>query len=286
MTLDDEIEQAYASATTQSQEPEQDQVAVGEDTKTEPREPAEVITAPASYRQEYKDSFNTLPLEWQKYLASREKEVEQGLSRARNAYSWVDKPFNERKQALQAQGFNNAQEYYTALDNIAVALEKDPLNTIAQLQSAYGVNSSNENALQQQVVSLVAQQQEMQNQLQSIRDARIKSEWESFFNAKDEAGNPKHPYLDEVKGEMQVLLQAGIAKNYEDAYAKAVWQVEDVRNKLMEQKTKESLAKKQAETSKTKAAAFNPTSKSEGEPKELDLREEIARTYDNFNGEK
>lgn len=285
--LRDEIEQAYASAQKQSQEPE-NKVDVSEDaTKQEPAQAPveEVITAPNSYKQEYKDSFNTLPHDWQKYLATREKEMEQGLSRARNEYNWVNNIYNPRKDNLTAQGYNNAQEYFETLVGIADALEKNPAATISQLQSIYGSNNNNPSQIEQQINSLAQSQQEMKNYIAAVQNERIVNEWNSFVNAKDEAGNPKHPYLEEVKDEMKALFNAGLAKNYDDAYNRAIWQVESVRNKMLAEKNKADLAQKASEAQKVKAAAFNPSSKADGEVKELDLREEIARNFDKFNGE-
>jgi hypothetical protein len=37
------------------------------------------------------------------------------------------------------------------------------------------------------------------------------------MNAKDESGNAKHVYFDEVRDEMVALLKSGLAKDYEDA---------------------------------------------------------------------
>ena len=285
--LRDEIEQAYASAQKQSQEPE-NKVDVSEDNQAqEPAQApeAEVITAPNSYKQEYKDSFSSLPHDWQKYLATREKEMEQGLSRARNEYNWVNNIYNPRKDNLTAQGYNNAQEYFETLVGIADALEKNPAATISQLQSIYGSNNDNPSQIEQQINSLAQSQQEMKNYITAVQNERIVNEWNSFVNAKDEAGNPKHPYLDEVKDEMKALFNAGLAKNYDDAYNRAIWQVESVRNKMLAEKNKADLAQKASEAQKVKAAAFNPSSKADGEVKELDLREEIARNFDKFNGE-
>lgn len=285
--LRDEIEQAYASAQKQSQEPE-NKVDVSEDTaKQEPAQAPveEVITAPNSYKQEYKDSFSSLPHDWQKYLATREKEMEQGLSRARNEYNWVNNIYNPRKDALTAQGYNNAQEYFETLVGIADALEKNPAATISQLQSIYGSNNNNPSQIEQQINSLAQSQQEMKNYITAVQNERIVNEWNSFVNAKDEAGNPKHPYLEDVKDEMKALFNAGLAKNYDDAYNRAIWQVESVRNKMLAEKNKADLAQKASEAQKVKAAAFNPSSKADGEVKELDLREEIARNFDKFNGE-
>lgn len=275
--LRETLEEAYASADAQSQEPQT--VATDENNDTAPAETVEVITAPNSYKQEFKDSFNTLTPEWQKYLSAREKEVEQGLSRARNQYSWVDKVYNDRKENLISQGFNNAQEYFNTLVSIADSLDKNPADTITQLQSIYGVGSDN-NPLQKQIQELSEKLNQQQGYLQAKENERVKSELDAFINAKDEKGNLVHGYFEEVKPEMVKLIQSGLANSFEDAYNKAIWQVEAVRNKIIAEKTNANIAQKSAVAQKAKTASFDPTSKTEPTPKTYDLREELERNYD------
>ena len=279
--LRENLEQAYASADLQSQEPET--VATSEDNNTQPAELVEIITAPNSYKQEFKDSFNTLPNDWQKYLSAREKEVEQGLSRARNAYSWVDKIYNDRKEALTRQGYTSQQDYFNTLVNIADSLESDPQGTLLQLQSIYGVQN-NDNVLQRQVAELTQKVASQQNYLKAQEDERARTELNAFVNAKDETGNLKNVHFSDVKDEMVKLLSAGLATNLDDAYSQAIWRVESVRNKIMADKAKSELTQKVAVANTAKNASFDPTSKTEGSSKPLSLRETIERHY-NLMGE-
>jgi hypothetical protein len=240
----------------------------------------EVISAPNSYTKEAKDWFATLPHEHQKYLAEREKQFEQGLSRARNQYNWVDKVYNDRKDALLAQGYQNPQDYINDLVLISDALNKDPVQTLELLKQNYNVNAAqnqNESALQKQVQTLSQMVSQQQNYLQQQENNRVKSEYDAFVNAKDESGNLKHAYFDDVKEEMAKLFNAGLATNFEDAYNRAIWSVESVRNKIIADKTKTELANKVTEANKSKTAAFEPSSKNDGAPKELSLREELAK---------
>ncbi|MBQ4155722.1 MAG: hypothetical protein IJD90_02840 [Clostridia bacterium] len=276
--LRQQIEDAWTSAENpQSAEPQN--VATSEDNQTAPAEPVEVITAPNSYTKEAKDWFSTLPHENQKYLADREKQFEQGLSRARNQYSWVDKIYNDRKDALSGN-YENAQAYINDLVLIADALEKDPASTIEALKQNYGLNGSQDNALQRQLSELTAKLNEQQRYLDSQRQERTAQEYQEFVNAKDDKGNSKHPYFEEVKGEMINLLKAGMAKNLEDAYNQAIWRVEEIRNKIIASQTGARLEQKATEAQKAKAASFDPTSKKEATPKVLSLREELERNYD------
>ena len=272
--LRQQLEDAWSSAETQSAE--QQDVATSESNETAPAEPVEVINAPNSYTKEAKDWFNTLPHENQKYLAEREKQFEQGLSRARNQYAWVDKAYNDRRDNLLKQGFNNAQEYYNTLVNIADNLERDPASTIAQLQSIYGVGGDNNNsALQRQLMDLQQTVTNQQNYLRQQENNRVKGEFDAFVNAKDENGNLKHGYYEDVRQDMLTLLQAGMAKNFEDAYNQAIWRNEAVRNKIIAEQAKTGLQKATATAQKAKAAAFEPTAKTDATPKKRSLREEL-----------
>lgn len=270
--LRQQLEDAWTSEETQSAE---QTVAASESNETATAEPVEVINAPNSYTKEMKDWFNTLPQGNQKYLAEREKQFEQGLSRARNQYAWVDKAYNDRKDNLIKQGFNNAQEYYDTLVSIADALEKNPADTIARLQSAYGIGGENDNALQRQLLDLQQTVTAQQNYLRQQENNRVKGEYDAFVNAKDENGNLKHGYFEEVKADMLALLQAGMAKNFEDAYNQAIWRNEAVRNKMIDERAKTGLQKATEVAQKAKTAAFEPTSKGEVTPKKRSLREEL-----------
>lgn len=285
--LRQQLENAWTSAEN-PQSSEQENVAISEDNQEATAEPTEVINAPNSYKQEYKDSFNQLPTEWQKYLSSREKEVEQGLSRARNQYSWVDKVYNDRKDALVAQGYNSAQDYINDLVLISDALNKDPTATIDLLKQNYGVNatgSQQDNALQRQLTALQEKVLQQQNFLQQQEAQRVKSELDAFVNAKDESGNLKHAYFDDVKEEMRKLFAAGLANTFDEAYNRAIWAVDSVREKMIAERAKNDMAQKQATAQKAKTAAFEPTSKTEGTPKKRSLREEIEHNMAIFGGE-
>jgi hypothetical protein len=285
--LRQQLENAWTSAEN-PQSSEQENVAISEDNQEATAEPAEVISAPNSYKQEYKDSFNQLPTEWQKYLSSREKEVEQGLSRARNQYSWVDKAYNDRKDALAAQGYNNAQDYFNDLVLISDALNKDPTATIDLLKQNFGVNatgSQQDNALQRQLTALQEKVLQQQNFLQQQEAQRVKSELDAFVNAKDESGNLKHAYFEDVKEEMRKLFAAGLANTFDDAYNRAIWAVDSVREKMIAERAKNDMAQKQATAQKAKTAAFEPTGKTEGTPKKRSLREEIEHNMAIFGGE-
>lgn len=276
--LREDIEEAYASVETQSNETSKT-VALSEENNEALLKPTDVINAPNSYKQEYKDSFKTLPLKWQEYLITREKEVEQGLSRARNNYNWVEKAFHDRKDTLSAQGYHNAEEYFKRLINVADALEQNPTAALNDLKSVYGVSEKNI-PLQEQLTDLKNQLSEQKRILERRDYDRAQQELVSFLNAKDDSGRLKHIYFDDVKNEMRALLQAGLATNYDDAYNQSIWRVENVRNDLLKNAAQAEIERREYEAQKAKEAGFNPMSKADATPKVLSLREEIERNYD------
>lgn len=278
--LREQINEAWTSAETQSSEPEKD-VATSEDTNTAPAEPVEVITAPNSYTKEAKDWFNTLPHENQKYLAEREKQFEQGLSRARNQYGWVDKVYNDRKDALTAQGYKSAQEYINDLVLISDALNRNPSETIDTLKSHFivdnqgGQQTTQDNALLRELKALKDTVYRQQSYLDNQEKNKVVGEYNDFVNAKDNNGNLKHAYFEDVKQEMANLFAAGLATNFEDAYNQAIWLVENVRDKLIAERATGAQVKSAEQTQKAKTAAFEPSAKAEPSAKKRSLREEI-----------
>lgn len=276
--LRQEILNGFASADLQSQA--ETDVAKGEETEKQTRDVSTVISAPNSYKQEFKDSFHTLSAEWQKYLSSREKEYEQGLSRARNAYGWIDKIATEKKDLIAARGFKNFEEYINTLIEVSDGLENNPEAALVKLEAAYGVKCAvNDNALQKQISSQNARIDELKANLQFFENERAVRELEAFANAKDENGRIKHVYLDELKEQMRLLIKAGLASSFEDAYNQALWRVENVREKVLADRAKAEFSRKENEAHKAKRASFEPESKNEGSARELSLREEIERNY-------
>lgn len=277
--LREQLNEAWTSAEQQSAEP-QTVVATSEDNQTATAEPVEVITAPNSYTKEAKDWFATLPQDNQRYLAEREKQYEQGLSRARNQYSWVDKVYNDRKDALTQQGYKSAQDYINDLVLISDALNKNPSETIKALQTNYGLTDNGgqqtqDNALLREIKALQETVSQQQSYLNNQQQEKIAGEYNSFVNAKDDNGNLKHAYFEDVKAEMANLFNAGLAKNFEDAYNQAIWRVESVRDKLITEKAAGAQIKNEAVTQKAKTAAFEPSAKAEPSAKKRTLREEI-----------
>ena len=282
--LREELEQNFASAETQSEiasnvKEEQPQV-------QEPAVIDEWMDAPKSYTKEYQDKFKELSPEWRKHLIEREKQVERGFSdlgNKVNAFSWVNDAYNSRQERLAQNGINKAQDYFNLLAQIDDALAKDPTGTIQMLADSYGVKFGETNS---SLDSLRSQKNNMQqlitNQqayLQEQQKRQANQAFDDFVKAKDDAGNLKHPYLEDVKQDMYNVIKSGLSTTLEDAYNRAIWTNEAVRNKMIAAQSQAELNSKVVEAGKAKAAGFNPVSKSEPEKREKSLREELEDAF-------
>jgi hypothetical protein len=81
---------------------------------------------------------------------------------------------------------------------------------------------------------------------------RIQNEIETFATAKDDKGNLVHPYFDEVAADIQNLFAAGLAKDLNEAYDKAVYANPATRQKEIDRLTAERTSSLTAEQNKRK----------------------------------
>ena len=279
----EELEKNLASAETQSKETNANEE---QPVNQEPAVTDEWMDAPKAYKKEFQDSFKTLSPEWRQYLIEREKQSERGFSDMGNKLNdlkWVDNLYNTRAERLKANGYSKAQDYIEQLAQVEDALNADPQSTLQALAEAYGVKFNDNTALsslQRQVndvQQLVAAQRQYIQQQQQETGNRLVNE---FVNAKDEAGNPKHPYFNDVREVMTDLIRKGAANDLDTAYNMAIWTNGDIREKLIQAEKAKELATKVDKAQKAKAAGFNPTSKTVPPAKEETLRESMERIYE------
>ena len=282
----EELEKNLASAETQSKETNaNEEQPVNQETAVTD----EWMDAPKAYKKEFQDSFKTLSPEWRQYLIEREKQSERGFSDMGNKLNdlkWVDNLYNTRAERLKANGYSKAQDYIEQLAQIEDALSADPQSTLQALAEAYGVKFNDNTALsslQRQVndvQQLVAAQRQYIQQQQQETGNRLVNE---FVNAKDEAGNPKHPYFNDVREVMTDLIRKGAANDLDTAYNMAIWTNGDIREKLIQAEKAKELATKVDKAQKAKDAGFNPTSKTVPPAKEETLRDSLERIYEELN---
>jgi hypothetical protein len=284
--LRDELEQGFSSAEQQSETQNISDNVEEQPVSQEPAVIDEWMDAPKSYTKEYQDTFKTLSPDWRKYLIEREKQVERGFSEKNNrieSYKWADNAFNSRQERMAKLGFQKAQDYIEHMTAIDDALELNPAETIKALANAYGVNfgetTNSDTEVQRQIASIQQEMRSYKDFVKAQQQQQANSEFNAFINAKDEAGNPKHPYFEEVKADMMALFNEERATNFEDAYQKAIWANEAVRQKLIEESVKQQLNSKVEAAKVAKDAGFSPKSKAQEEVREKSLREELEEQF-------
>ena len=286
MTLDEELEQQFASAEQQSNGSE-NSIDVEEQPETTTAEVDEWLDAPKSYKKEYQESFKDLPQNWRKHLITREKEIERGFSdfgNRLNAFKYIDDDYNGRQEALKSFGLHSPKETHNFFYRLVDGLNTDPRATIGVLADTFGVDfnaneQGSDDSIRQQLFqmqqSLNAQQQyiEQQKALTAQNDIR------AFIEAKGDDGQAKHPYFEDVRADMQALLKGGLASNLDEAYSKAIYMNESVREKIIAGQAKADLQAKANEAQKAKLAGFQPKSKATPVERELTLEEELERNF-------
>jgi hypothetical protein len=234
------------------------------------------LEAPPTWAQEIKEKFTKTPREWQEFLLQRHKDTEslvtkrtQEAAQARKAWEQFSQTLAPYRTFFQREGMDDLGGIKFLLNNYA-ALRQDPEGTIKHLAQRYGVNLSQTQdqyvdpqvkALQDQIARLTAH---VEQQGMSASEAQVQSLTNSvgqWSQAKDEAGNPKYPYFDEVVEDMVANIHALRNRGEEvsldklqDIYDRAVYANPSTRAKVLLAQ-KESEQKKLEEERKKKAAA-------------------------------
>lgn len=290
MTLEEELEQQFASANQQSNGSENTEIVEQPEETT--AEVDEWLDAPKSYKKEYQETFKELPQDWRKYLIDREKQAEKGFSdfgNKLNAYKYIDDAYNSRQQRLREMGINSAKEYNDYLYQIDDALTNDKEATIRLLANAYGVDlgaedkTSADSRIEQQLFQLQQAFNLQQQYINEQKDHAAQTAVRDFMSAKAEDGSLKHPYFEDVKAEMKALLMNGLSTDLSDAYNKAIYMNEGVREKIIADKARARLQAKANEAEKAKLAGFQPKSKATPPEREMSLEEELGYNFDKFN---
>ena len=103
--------------------------------------------------------------------------------------------------------------------------------------------------LRQQVGTLDQFRQATQQEREQQSLTTAQQQIDAFTSAKDESGQPKHPYFDAVRGNMAQLVEAG--HSFEDAYAAAAKPITDA----IASREAKATADRQASEAQARAAA-------------------------------
>ena len=106
----------------------------------------------------------------------------------------------------------------------------------------------------------VAEISNIRNDLNQVKTFPISQQLESFAGEKDASGNLKRPFFNDVRSQMGVFMQNGLANSLEDAYEQAVWANPTTRQKFNQEANRAAVLKKQQEERERATKAKNASS--------------------------
>ena len=274
----EEVEEVAEVEVAEGEEPEGEEVELVEE--LEPLDP------PQMWGKEYRELFN----EWgqleggRKYQeAMRElygqiqgytTQKEQEAAQYRRSVEEWNGTFQQHQDWLAQNGLS---PHDAARKGVGVLMQiaQDPKKFATQILDRIGYDYSSHGAdqpyvppevqsLQQQVQQLSGALQQQQQQAYQHQVQQVQQRIESFATAADASGNPAHPYFEYVHGTMAGLINAGQARDLDDAYAKALKLHDDIVQQDSGAREAQEAARKAAAAKKAKTAAKRPAGKHSG----------------------
>jgi len=255
------------------------------------------LEAPAHWSAEDRETFNNAPREAQEFVLRRHKEMEADYTRktqetaeARKRGEQFDDVLAPYRQQFGLQGMDDVGAV-RQLFSIYGSLQQNPAETIQWLAQQYGIDLAQPK--QEEIDPVISQlnqrfsnlesQITQQNQTAAMQaQQQVSAQITGFAQAKDEAGNLKHPHFETVKEQMGRLVGSGIASDLDDAYAKAVRLhpdlTEQIKTQEQEKKEREAIERKKQAAAKAKKAASgvkSGTTTGKKAPAEMSLEDEI-----------
>ncbi len=261
------------------------------ETTQEQAQPA--IEAPISWSAEQKAKWASVPPDLQSYVAQRDKESHEAITRAGQqikAFEPIGKVIEQFSHVFQKNGLP-PHEGIARMMAVNEMLENDAPTAIREIAKAYGVNLSGEteqNAdpasrevaeLRAEIARVKSHLTEQQRQKVDADNAVLAREIADF--AKDK------PHFESVRKVMAGLMSSGAAETMQDAYDKAIHADPTIRQSLQVEAQTAAEAKRKADEAERvakakKAAGVNvkssPGHNSTVKTMDDDLRE-IARKH-------
>lgn len=267
LSLHDELSQAFGAETPT--EPKDATVSAAQPTAAsgEPNATEVALEAPKHWNEADKALFGKAPREVQQRWIGRETEQQKGLDAKfqeiagfRREREQLDELMSPLARDLELQGVNRMQFIQSLVGAHKYFLEK-PREAALWVLNQYGVDPRSlleESAdtdprlaqVDQRFQKLETTFNGLVEQQHAAAHADRLSRVQSFAAAKDDKGQPLHPFFDEASGEILALMKASPGIDLETAYNKAVRMNDGVWEQLQAQKT---LAATQAADAERKA---------------------------------
>lgn len=195
--------------------------------------------APKAWAKEQHERFAKLDKETQDYIEHREKQMLEGLSqyseKAKRADLWETavKDYMPLIQAQGAQPQEAVRYLFEAHRRLSSGSPEQRAAYLSEVAKSYGIDFAKAAAgaavdepaavkeLRERTERLERERASELTQRQKETTERVASEVTAFADAKDEKGQPKHPYFDECAADIVALINAG--HTLEQAYEKAIY---------------------------------------------------------------
>lgn len=267
------------------------------------------VPRPSSWKKELEQHWESLAPEVQAYVGQREREYATGVStykgeadRAKEVMSAIA-PFEPTLQqhGIPIQRWIN--DLGTAHHTLALGSPQDKVMQAVKIIQSYGVDaqalfqvlSGQQPQYQQQAPRLQQQPQTSPQDIEKLVEKRVMEKeaansFKAFSEAKDESGESKYPYFEDVKGTMAGLLQAGLAQDYVSAYEASlrlpqhanIWEVLQQQQNAKTEAEKVQAATQTAQRARSQAVSVKsstPTVMAAADGKK-GLREQLSEEFD------
>lgn len=232
----------------------------------------ELINPPNTWTAQAKSKWGELP-NWAKAeVLKRETESYQGVQKVAEKAAYADRLediVSPYKAAITAEGSTPEQTIQGMLNTAYLLRGNDPNQKVmmaVEMASKYGfinelfahftqTGQNNQQQafnpatmqLQQEVDGLKQTLQQQQEQQQSAEQNEAVSAVQAFATEAKEDGSLVHPYYENVRELMGILLESGKQQTLDGAYNAALWMSEDTRGLLQSQQQSEGEQKRQSE---------------------------------------
>jgi hypothetical protein len=261
--------------------------------ETQPEQVTPAIEAPVSWSAENKAKWATLPPDVQAYIAQRDKESHDAISRAGQEIKTYE-PFKhvveQFRDTFQRTGLA-PHDAFQRMMNVEAMLEQNPRYAIEQIARAYGVDlrgseDPDANPGDPRVADLEARLAKTESYLTAQQRQQRDAEQSALAREIADFAKDK-PHFESVRGIMAGLMQVGAAESMQDAYEKAIYADPTIRQAVLAKEQTDAESKRREEEAKRvkdakKAAGVNvrssPAIASTTRTLDDDLRE-IARKH-------
>lgn len=253
----DIVAQAMEAHETEKEQPAPEEVEQTE-TKEQPIEPTRDPWK--SWNKEAAESMRGLPEDVQKHIIERENQFHKGLDQYREAANFaknIDRAISPYKEYLGQLGVSPDVAFQNLLKTektLRTGSQAEKVEMFHKLAHDYGlpIEVLANTSYDPQQARLKSELAFYQDQLKASQDFRQSQEDAQLSQIIGEFGQ-QHEYFDDLREDMAQLLEAGIAKDLDDAYAKAVRLNQGVFEKM--QAKQQANAQKQQLSAATQRAA-------------------------------